>query len=256
MNEKKKALIVLFGLAAMLVIIVAAVISSLIDSNKKIEEVKKIMNSETAKIVYLEKESCYYCNLLKPITDSLQEEFDLDYHKIDTSKLSNIELTKVLKTLEIDYDSFGTPYIVIVKDGKKIDEHVGYTDEDVLFKLFQDNGIIEETKTLNMTYLDDVDTVFNSSDSSLLLVGESGDANSIEARITLRNIAKENSLDIKYFDVSKLTDNNEYSILLNKLEVDELPVLAKIENGVVVSKENEITKSKYQTFLKNNGYID
>ena len=256
MNEKKKALIVLFGLAAMLVIIIAAVISSLIDSNKKIEEVKKIMNSETAKIVYLEKESCYYCQLLKPITDSLEKEFDLDYHKIDTSKLSNVELTKILKTLEIDYDSFGTPYIAIVKDGKKIDEHVGYTDENVLFELFQKNQIIEESKTLNMTYLDDIDTIFDDSSSSLLLVGESGDTNSIEARITLRKIAKEKSLDIKYFDVAKLTDNNEYSILLNKLEVEKLPVLVKVENGKVISKETEITASKYQIFLKSNGYID
>lgn len=256
MNEKKKAVIVLCGLSLLLVIIIVSVVLSLIESNKKIEEIKTIMSSKEAKIVYLEKESCYYCNLLKPITDSLEEEFNLEYYKIDTNELSNIELAKVLKTLEIDYENFGTPYIVIVKDGKKIDEHVGYTDEDVLFELFKDNKIINESESLNMTYIDEVDSMFNSNNSALLLVGESGDENSIAARIELRKIAKENSLDIKYFDISKLTDNNKYSILLSKLDVEELPVLVKIENGVVVSKESEMTNLKYETFLKNNGYIN
>lgn len=256
MSEKKKAVVVLCGLALLLVIIIVSVVLSLIESNKKIEEIKTIMSSNEEKIVYLEKESCYYCNLLKPITDSLEEEFNLDYHRIDTSELSNIELAKVLKTLEIDYEDFGTPYIVIVKDGKKIDEHVGYTDEDVLFELFKDNKIINESESLNMTYIDEVNSLFNSNNSTLLLVGESGDENSIAARIELRKIAKENSLDIKYFDISKLTDNNEYSMLLNKLDVYELPVLVKIENGVIVSKESEMTNSKYETFLKNNGYIN
>ncbi len=253
MDEKKKALVVLVISAVLVIIAIIAIVSSLITSGKKIDELKDVMDSKEAKIVYLAKDSCYYCNLLEPITTSMKEEFDLDYYNIDTSELSSAELAKILKILDIDYDAFGTPYIVIVKDGEKVDEHVGYTDEDVLFDLFKSNGLISEDKTLNMTYLDEIDSTIDSDSSSLVLIGASGDTASIEARITLRKLAKENSIDIKYFDTSKLTDEDEYSNLLSKLDVESLPVLVKFENGNVVSKEETI--SEYETYLKENGYM-
>lgn len=254
MNEKKKALVVLGISAVLLVVIVVALFASLVASNKKIEELKNVMNSEEAKIVYLAKDTCYYCNLIKPITTFLEKEFNLDYYNIDANKLTSSELIRVLDTLDIDYETFGTPYIVIVKNGKKIDEHVGYTDEDVLFELFKKNGIINEDASLNMTYLDEIDSTINSKESSLVLIGESGDTSSIEARMNLRSLAKENSINIKYFDTSKLTDKDEYSNLLSKLEVDSLPILVKIENGYVISKETSI--SEYEAYLRENGYIE
>ena len=254
MNEKKKALVVLGISAVLLVVIVVTLFASLVASNKKIEELKNVMNSEGAKIVYIAKDTCYYCNLLQPITNSLKEEFDLEYYNIDTNSLSNSELARVLETLDIDYDTFGTPYIVIVKDGKKIDEHVGYTDEDVLFELFKKNGIIKEDASLNMTYLDEINSTIDSTEKSLVLIGKSGDTSSIEARTNLRKIAKENSIDIKYFDTSKLTDEDEYSNLLSKLEVDSLPILVIFDNGNVVSKETSI--SEYERYLRDNGYIE
>lgn len=253
MNEKKKALIMLIVLAVSLLVILGAISQSLLESNKKVQDVKMVFERDKTQIIYLAKDSCYYCNLLEPITNSLKEEFKLEYYKIDTSALTTSELNRILKVLDIDYDTFGTPYIVITRDGEKIGEHVGYTDENVLFDLFQKHGLIDEDESLHMIYLEEIDPIFESSDKSLVLIGETGDANSIASRETLRKLAKENTFEIKYFDTAKLTDEDDYSILLEKLEVEELPVLVEIENGKVVSKE---TQKKYKEYLKDKGYIE
>ena len=252
MNEKKKTLIMLIILGLSLLLIIGVVLESIVDSNKKVQDVKMIVEKDKTQIIYLAKDSCYYCNLLKPITDSLKQEFGLDYYKIDTSDLSTTELNKILKLLDIDYEKFGTPYIVITRDGEKIDEHVGYADEDVLFEFFQKNELIDKNEKLNMTYLEEIDSVFESSDKSLVLIGKSGDANSISARELLRKKAKKHKFEVKYFDTSKLTDEKEYSILLKKLDVEKLPVLVEIKDGKILSKEKEMD---YEKFLKEKEYI-
>ncbi len=255
MNEKKKSLILLSVLLVALLIIVVAVILSLIESNKKIEEVKEVLNSNEPKIVYLAKPSCYYCNLIEPITTSLQEEYGLDYYHINTGNLSNSELNKILEVLGIDVSTFGTPYIAVVQDGKIIGEQVGYTDEDVLFELFQKYNLIDQNASLHMNYIDTIDSVWNNENQTLVLVGQSGDTASIEARITLRKLAQEYSFEINYFDTAKLEEASIYNELLDTLKVEALPVLVNVQNGDIVSKTTETSEKNYKSFLEENGYI-
>lgn len=255
MNEKKKALIVIGVLAVLLVVIVVAVVMSLIQSNKKLDEVQEIMNSKEPRIVYLSKPTCYYCNLIEPITSSLEQEFNLDYFHINTGDLSNSELLKVLEIIGIDVDTFGTPYIAIVQDGKIIREQVGYTDENVLFDLFKNHGFINENASLNMNYIDDLDTIWNQDEAKLLLVGESGDTASIDARITLRKLAGEYNFEVNYFDTSKLEDSTGYDDLLEKLHVENLPVLVIVKNDSVLASTTQTEQTSYEEFLRTNDYI-
>jgi len=252
MNEKKKALIIICVLGILLVMFVSIVIMSWIQSERKIEEIENIIKSEKTQIIYLAKPTCYYCNLIEPITTSLQEEFDLEYFHINTEELSNSELTKVLKMIGVDLETFGTPYIAIVENGELIDQQIGYTDEDVLFSLFKEHGLIEESATLNMNYIDSLDTVWNQDESKLVLIGESGDTASIDARIQLRELAKTYNFEINYFDASKLIDNTEYTELLNMLGVNKLPVLVVVKNGNILM---QTTDANYEKFLKENNYI-
>jgi len=256
MNEKRKLIVVFIVSTCILLLMISAVFISLVQSNKKIEEIEKVVNSEETQIIYLSKPTCYYCNLIEPITSSLEEEFDLEYFHINTEELSNSELAKVLEIIGIDSAMFGTPYIAIVKNGELLGEQVGYTDEDVLFNLFKEHNLINEYATLNMNYIDDLQSLWNKQESKLVLIGESGDTGSIESRIILRNLAKEHSFEINYFDIAKLEDDVDYSELFGDLEVGNLPVLVIVREGKILAKTIETTKSSYEKFLKENNYIN
>lgn len=255
MNERKKGLLVLGVLVLLLFIIIGAVIMSVLESNKKLAELKTIINSNEPQIIYLSKPTCYYCNLIEPITKSLEEDFDLEYVKINTGELSDSELYKTLNLLGINIDTFGTPYIAIVKDGKIVGEQIGYTDENVLFELFKKHKLIEEETTLNMNYIDDLDSILKHNDAKLVLIGESGDTASINSRIILRKIAKKYSIEIDYYDAIKLENESKYAELLDKLGVAKLPTLAIVKNGSVLSTTTATTEEEYEQYLKKNSYI-
>lgn len=255
MNEKKKSLIVLGVLLVLFTVIIVAVIMSLMQSAKKLEEIEKVMNSKTPQIVYLSKPTCYYCNLIEPITTFLEEEYELEYHHIDTGNLSNAELTKVLDIMNINVETFGTPYIAIVQNGEIIGEQVGYTDEDVLFNLFKTHNLIEGDTSLNMNYVENLDNIWNDDKASLVLVGTSGDTATIDARLSLLELAKNHSLEINYFDTAMLETNDAYNELLNKLDGNDLPVLVIIKDGKVISKTTKTALQEYESFLDQNGYI-
>lgn len=257
MNEKKKGLIVLGVFSVLLVAIIAIIVVSVINDNKKISSFKEMVNSNETKIVYFMKPTCYYCNLLEPITTSLAEQYNLEYEMIDTNELSSAQLTKMLDILKIDESTFGTPHIAIVRNGVVIGEQSGYTDEDVLFELFKKRGLIEKEETLKLNYIDKdtLNSIWNNGEKKVLLVGEAGSTSSIAARIELMNLLGEYNVSVNYFDTSYLSSTEEYNNLIERLDVEELPVLTVIENGNVISKISEIDKDKYIEFFKQNGYI-
>lgn len=255
MNEKKKGLIILVVLVLLLFIIIGVITISIMESNKRLNELKKIINSDETQIIYFSKPTCYYCNLIEPITNSLEEEFELNYVRINTGELSNSELLKMLNIMGINADVFGTPYIAIVKGGKIIGEQVGYTDEDVLFELFKNHKLIDENATLNMNYIDNLDAVWEHNDGKLVLIGESGNTASIDSRIVLRKIAKKYNIEINYYDATRIDDESKYTELLDKLGVEQLPVLAIVQNGNILSKTTLISGKKCEQYLKENNYI-
>lgn len=257
MDEKKKGLIVLGVFLLSFVAFIALIIISVIDDNRKLKEFEDIVNSSETHIIYFMKPTCYYCNLLEPITETLKEQYDLKYEKIDASSLSSSELYNMLDVLGVDAQTFGTPYIAIVKDGTVLGEQSGYTDEDVLFELFQKHGVINENEKLKLNYIDKdtLNSIWNNEEKNIVLVGETGNTSSIAARIELMDIADEYSISINYFDTSNLSSSDEYNEWLEKLEVNELPVLAVVENGKLIAKTTEIDNEKYIEFFKGNEFI-
>jgi len=255
MNEKKKMIILLVVSFILLISIISISLISIAQSTEKLKEIENALNSNEPQIIYISRPTCYYCNLLEPITDSLQEEFELEYFNINTDNFTNSQLSKVLKTIGIKEEKFGTPYIAIVQDGKIIGEQIGYTDENILFELFKKNGLIDKDVSLHMNYIDDIKDLFSQDKSSLILIGTSGDTASIDARLTLRNLAKQYSIDINYYDTSKLENDKDYEKLLEYLSVDSLPVLVKIQNNEILAKVTKLNKKDLEEFLKENNYI-
>ena len=111
------------------------------------------MSSDTPQVIYLTRPTCSYCILLEPITDDLKKEYNLNYNIVNVDEISNSQLNRILKLFNRTIDTFGTPYLVIVKDGEVIAEQSGFADEDVIFDFFQNNGIINASEKLLLNYI-------------------------------------------------------------------------------------------------------
>lgn len=257
MNEKKKGLVVLSTFLILLVVIILLIGISVINSNKKINEFKNMVNSSDTHIVYFMKPTCYYCNLLEPITTMLKEQYNLKYEMIDASTLSNSQLSSMLNILDVDISTFGTPYIAIVKDGMVLGEQSGYTDEDVLFELFKKNGLIKAEETLKLNYIDKdtLNAIWDNGEKRAILIGQAGNTSSIAARIELMDLLNEYAISVDYFDTSDFSTEAEYNTWIERLDADKFPVLVVMESGNIVAKISDIDKNKYIEFLNQNGYI-
>lgn len=142
MNEKKKLYIMLGGIICVILLIVVVSVISSLSIKKTLTEIDEKMQSRDIQIFYLSRPTCHYCTLLKPVTDTLKEEFQLNYNEINTDHYTNAQLKKILNRLDVKIASFGTPYIVLTQNGKIIDSLNGYADENVVFEFFQKNGLI------------------------------------------------------------------------------------------------------------------
>ena len=245
MNENSKLLKIGISIVVIALIIVVPIIIQNNKTSKLIKEIEDVMNSSDAKVIYMARPTCYYCNLLEPITDSLKEEYNLDYYYINTDELSNSELSKVLKLFDRTTDTFGTPYLIITKDGKVVAEQNGYADED---------------ETLKINYLDkqSFDDIMNNNEREIILIGKTGDESVVEARNELKEIITQYNLKINYFDIMNVSSEDEYNDNLEKLGYDEDfegPNLVIVENNKIIAETNKNTKEDYITFLKNNSYI-
>ncbi len=237
MSEKNKACVVFSISTLLLIAIVSIFLWQLKEENKIVNNIKNIKNSSSPQIIYLTRPSCSYCNLLEPIMDDLKEEYNLNYNIINIDELSNIQLQKILKVLKINNNVFGTPYLSIVKDGKVVAEHNGFADENVIFEFFQTNGIISSEKQLFLNYIsiDDINNIIDNKSDLILLLGEVGNEKVNIAKKKMKEIGKKKNLNVSYFDISTLTDEEQKN-LLYKLNYDgelDIPILLIIKNGSV-----------------------
>lgn len=115
-----------------------------VDIDKTID----LFNDKEIKVLYIGRETCHFCVQYVPILKAAQEElkfktYYLDTETVDmTSNAYNKFIGKLDKEYEMDGEkkAFGefygyTPMTVIIKDGKMVDGHIGYMEEEALKEL-------------------------------------------------------------------------------------------------------------------------
>ena len=259
MNEKKKLGFMLGIIAILTLIIIVICIMNEIEMRKLLKNIDETMKTEEVQVFYLARPTCYYCNLLKPITDTLKEEYNLTYYEINTDNYSKNQLNRILKHFGININTFGTPDLVFTKNGEVIGEHGGYADENVIFDLFQTYGLIPEDATLEFQYIsyDSFKTMWNDGEKHLMMIGETGEA-SLTARNTLKSFIRVYGLTISYMDIAETEDNTGYTELLKMIGHSSqviYPILMIVENGTILAETNGTTIEAYGEFLRTNGYI-
>lgn len=257
MNEKKKLWIMVGVVVGLIIFTVAIYFVGNLETGKVLKDIDQKINLEETQVFYLARSTCHYCILLEPVTETLKQEYQLTYNHINTDKFSTSQLKKILDKFGVDSKTFGTPYIAITKNGKVVDQLNGYADENVVFELFQKNGLIPESATLAFQYIDynTFQTIWNNGERRLIMIGETGEK-SVQTRNTLKPLIQTYHLDIAYMDIAETGTN--YNTFLTSIShtTPTYPILMVVENGTILSETNQTTVAAYETFLRENGYIN
>ena len=265
MNEKKKLIMVLTMILAVVLTVIIGQFISTSKSHSIRKKVDSLYNGNETSIIYIGRKTCGYCQLFNPVIKSLSEKYQFDYHFIDRDKLTNKDLLKVLDIVGIDENNFGTPYLVIAKDGKKIVDQNGYTDEVGLFELLQEAGIIDKDETNPYVASDDNKVVksfievFNSSSKRLVYIGRPTCTFCQKLSPILEEVAKGYNIDYYYINTDEIQSNELAAILLKlgrKTSTFGTPYLAIVQNGEKIGEQpGYVEKEGLIEFFEKNGLV-
>lgn len=262
MNENKKILIMGIIVLALISVIPITILVTNNKSKKVYERFSEYINSEELKLVYIGRDNCSYCTLFKPEIDLISKEYGVDYLYINTNNLVQKHFDKLLSDLDINPSEFGTPYLVTVKDGKKVSEQVGYMPESGLFDYLKSQGIIESDAKLPLNYIDyqEYSKLISSKSKQLIVIAQSGCEGCVKARPIMYELAKEYGVKINYLNAS-LISQEDAPIFQDSLEYFKengisTPLMLVVSNNKVVDAlAGSASKDSYIKFLTNNGYI-
>ena len=100
-------------------------------------------NSEKS-IIVLGQTGCSACNSARPVLSNIAQLYGITINYLNITDLSEEESSELSGSFEELQDDFGTPFTLIVQNGKIVDTQSGYLDEATFVTFFQENGLIEE----------------------------------------------------------------------------------------------------------------
>ena len=262
MDEKKK-MIVLCGVALGIVLFI--IIGSLFESSKSskyLNDFYSALNESENKLVMIGRDNCSWCQLFKPTLDFMSEKYDFSYVYVNTNELTNSTFNKMLKDINVDSSSFGTPLTVVVRDGSVVDSLNGYTDEVDLLDFLKKYNFVSDDAKLVMNYLDynGYKKILKSDKTNIVVVGQTSCTYCIKAKPILNEVASEYGVTINYLNVTNLSDeeSNKFNDSLDYLKDNEwgTPLTLIIKNGKVIDSANGLLdKDGYIDLFKNNGIL-
>lgn len=120
------------------------------------KEFKTIIESKQVTMHVFGRNSCYYCNIFKPVYNDAASEYDIDIYYYDSDNFDSTEYTKILNsglTIPAECTSskeetslssgFGTPLTLFTKKGKVVGCISGYTTAEKLETKLKSVGMIK-----------------------------------------------------------------------------------------------------------------
>ena len=113
-----------------------------------------------------------------------------------------------------------------------------------------------------ITTYDEIDyneysSLIEAKEDFVLYIGSATCSHCLSFKPTLEKIIEKYQLDVKYIDISKLTDT-EYEVLKNKTKLQGTPTVVFIEDGVVQTSPKIVGAVDYTVAVekfKESGYI-
>ena len=262
MDEKKK-IIVLIGIVVSVVLFI--VLGSFYESSKSKKYLKEFydaFNSNENKLVMIGRDNCSWCQLFKPSLDFMHDNYDLEYTYVNTNELTASSLDKLLKEIGVDSSSFGTPYTIVVKEGKVIDSLNGFTDEADLFDFLKKYDFIASDEKLLLNYIDysGYKKVLKSSNTNILVIGQTSCGYCIKAKPILNQLIADKNIKINYLNITNLSDEEREKFDKSLSYFSEnnwgTPLTLIIKDGKVVDSANGLLDyDGYLNLFEKNGLV-
>lgn len=112
------------------------------DFNNLKAQLQDKVNSTENNIIFFNSQTCIHCLNMKPVLNQYAGENNFDYFNLSTDNLTFEQLDELLKIVDSTIEGFGTPYTVVVKEGKRLFELRGYPGEEELESFLKNTGFI------------------------------------------------------------------------------------------------------------------
>ena len=262
MDEKKKMIVLLSIVAVIILFIIVGSIFEGNKSNKYLSDFYSSLNGSENKLVMIGRDNCSWCQLFKPTLDFMSEKYGFDYVYVNTNELTNSVFNKMLKDINVDSSSFGTPLTVVVRDGSVVDSLNGYTDEVDLLEFLKKYDFVSSDAKLTLKYVDysGYKKILKSDKTNVVVIGQTSCTYCIKAKPILNSVADEYGITINYLNITNLTEeeSTKFNDSLSYLKDNEwgTPLTLIIKNGEVVDSANGLLDNDgYVELFKNNGII-
>lgn len=262
MNEKKK-IIVLFGAIAAIILLI--VVCSFIENSKSkkyLNDFYSAFNGSEEKLVMIGRDNCSWCQLFKPVLDSMHDKYGFDYLYVNTNELTSSVFNKLLTDIGVDKNQFGTPYTIVVKEGSVVDSLNGYVDDVELLNFLKSHEFVGKDVKLSLNYIDynGFKSVAKSSENKILVLGQTTCGYCIKAKPILTKIADEYGITINYLNITNLSseERGKLSKYVSYLDENEwgTPLTLIVNNGKVIDSANGLLDEEgYIKLFKDNGFI-
>lgn len=259
MKSEMKKLLMGIGLLGIFILIgFISLYNDMKKAEKYVEVVEKSLESKDRKLIYLGSEECSYCAMLEPHLEGFQNSYEYEYEYIDTVKATS-KLSEILNTLDIKEEEFGTPYLVVVEDGKIVDRQAGYVEENVLFDFLQKNNFIGKDEKMAINYLDykQYDQLLDSDSKEIFVITQTGCSYCEQAKPVLEEVATKHDLDINIVNMSNFSEEEKTSFdkSLDYLSENQwgTPLILVVKDSKVLDDTSGLqTAEEYADFFKKN----
>ena len=262
MNEKKKVTVLLSSIAVIILFIIICSFFENKKSDKYLEDFYSAFNGSEEKLIMIGRDNCSWCQLFKPVLDSMHDKFGLEYLYVNTNELTSGVFKNLLKSIGVDENNFGTPYTIVVKDGNVVDSLSGYVDDLELLTFLKKYDFIDSNAELSLNYIDynGFKSVAKSDQNGILVLGQTTCGYCIKAKPILSEIVDEYGIVVNYLNITNLTseERGKLSKYISYLDDNEwgTPLTLIVNNGNVIDSANGLLDyDGYVKLFKNNGFI-
>ena len=109
------------------------------------EEYQDLIKSDEKSLVLIARPTCGACTYFTPILEEIIKEYNLTINYFNTDVLTKEESSAFYNSSTLFQSSeFGTPTLLVVKNSKIIEYHIGYMEKDVTIKWLKEAGFIQD----------------------------------------------------------------------------------------------------------------
>lgn len=256
-KEKKKTIILTVVLSVICLALIGFLVVDVLkdkgiitseETNEVMKEFNKQFNSKERKVIFFASSSCGFCELQKPVLETIAEDYEMEYFEIDAATLGLKQREEIIEKLEIEGK---TPTTVIVQNGKVIDVAEGYTEGRHYVEFFASNELVPEdavySKENNLTFIDydEYEELLDEEDTQVVVIGQTTCSHCIAIKPALNKVAGEYDLTINYLNLTEMEpeEHTDFEESLKEIEYNDpdfvekgqygTPLTLIIENGKV-----------------------